>query len=391
MTKPKIITVGQVQIGGDFPPAIQSMCDTKTENISATVKQIKELEKIGCEIVRVAVPNLKAAKAIKKIKRRIKIPLVADIHFDPALAIEAIKNGADKIRINPGNINDKKALIKIIQTAKSYKIPIRIGVNSGSLEKSLLKKHKFPTPKALVESAINWIKFFESQSFKNLVISIKSSDPETVVKANELLFRKMKQRKVIYPIHLGVTEAGPLIAGITKNTIALSALLKKGIGDTIRISLTDSPINEVKAAKELLKALNLYAKEPIIISCPTCGRTEIDLKKMVKEVEKGLVKNPSIVRAHGASPLRPSETALTHELSSCITPPPTKARTEFVRAPMKIAIMGCVVNGPGEAKQADFALCGGKRSVALYKKGKFIKTVPEKTAVKEFLKLIKKG
>jgi (E)-4-hydroxy-3-methylbut-2-enyl-diphosphate synthase len=339
---------------------IQSMCDTKTENVSATVRQIKALEKEGCDLVRVAVPTLKAAEAIKKIKRQIKIPLIADIHFDPELALAAIKNGADKIRINPGNIADPAALKKIIKAAKAKKIPIRIGVNSGSLEKSLIKKYKGPTPRALAESATNWIKFFESQKFTNLFVSIKSSDPETTVKANELLFASMKKRKKLYPIHLGVTEAGTLIAGITKTAIALSQLLKKGIGDTIRISLTADPVLEVKAAKELLKALNLYTKEPIIISCPTCGRTEIDLKKLVAEVEKGLVK---------------------FELST------NKTRT----LPLKIAIMGCVVNGPGEAREADYALCGGRHSAALYKKGKFVKSVPEKEAVKEFLSLIKRG
>lgn len=346
--------------------AIQSMCDTKTENISATVRQIKALEREGCDLVRVAVPTLKAAEAIKKIKRQIKIPLIADIHFDPELALAAIKNGADKIRINPGNISDPDALIKIIKAAKSRKIPIRIGVNSGSLEKSLIEKYKGPTHCALAESATNWIKFFESQNFTNLFVSIKSSDPETTVKANELLFASMKKRKKIYPIHLGVTEAGTLIPGIIRSSIALSQLLKKGIGDTIRISLTADPVQEVKAAKELLKALNLYTKEPIIISCPTCGRTEIDLKKMVAEVGKGLTQNVHAVRT-------------LFELST------NSART----SPLKIAIMGCVVNGPGEAREADFALCGGKNSAALYKKGKFIKSVPEKQAVKEFLKLIR--
>jgi (E)-4-hydroxy-3-methylbut-2-enyl-diphosphate synthase len=371
------------------------MCDTKTENVSATVKQIRALEKAGCEMIRVAVPSMQAAKAIKKIKRQIKIPLIADIHFDPNLAIEAIKNGADKIRINPGNINNPTALKKIIKTAKSHKIPIRIGINSGSFNPSNANTQPLPktffttpsknvlrtffttpstkersqnvlhSPTQLASTAINWIKFFESQKFKNLVISIKSSDPETVVKANELLFASMKKRKKLYPIHLGVTEAGPLIAGITKSAVALSQLLKKGIGDTIRISLTDDPINEVKAAKELLKALNLYTKEPIIISCPTCGRTEIDLKKMVREVEEGLAE----INFSKSKKSLPWQTF----------------------SPPKIAIMGCVVNGPGEAREADFAVCGGKRSAALYKKGKFIKTVTEKEAVKEFLKLIKKG
>lgn len=344
--------------------SIQSMCDTKTENVSATVKQILELEREGCDMVRVAVPTIETAKAIAQIKRRIHIPLVADIHFDPKLALEAIKAGADKVRINPGNIvrNLKNAdelnlLKKIIEAAKSKKIPIRIGVNSGSLEKHLVDKYGGPTPKALVESALKWIAFFESQKFINLVISIKSTDTETTIEANELLYKALKRRiaktkRPIYKIHLGVTEAGTLIPGITRNAIALSHLLRKGIGDTIRISLTESPIFEIKAAKELLKALNLYTKEPIIISCPTCGRTEIDLKNLVKQVENGL-KKLKIKKAY------------------------------------KIAIMGCVVNGPGEAAESDFAICGGKKMGAIYRKGKLVKTCPEKVLVKEFLKLIK--
>lgn len=333
---------------------IQSMCDTKTEDVRATVKQILELEKEGCELVRVAVPNLNAAKALKEIKHRIHIPLIADIHFDPKLALEAINSGADKIRINPGNINDKEALKEIIKAAKIKKIPIRIGVNAGSLETSLLNKYKGPTAEALVESALNWVKFFESQKFKSLVISIKSHDVETTIEANERLHEALRRRRTPYPIHLGVTEAGTLIPGITRSTLALGHLLKKGIGNTIRISLTDSPINEVKAAKELLKALNLYTKGPMIVSCPTCGRTEIDLKSLVKKVETGL-KNLKINK------------------------------------PLKIAIMGCVVNGPGEAREADYAICGGMKQGAIYRKGKLIKTAPENQLVDEFLKLIKSG
>ena len=318
------------------------MCDTKTENVAQTIKQIKALEKEGCDLVRVAIPNMKAALAIPKIRRQITIPLIADIHFDPNLAIAAIENGANKIRINPGNINNRTDLKRIIAKAKKHKIPIRIGTNAGSFDKA-------PTPKALVDETIKWIKFFEAQKFKKLVISIKSSDPTTTIEANQLLHARLKRRKTLYPIHLGVTEAGPLIAGITRTTIALAPLLKKGIGNTIRISLTDDPVNEIKAAKELLKALNLYTKEPTIISCPTCGRTEIDVKRLTKEIEQGLPKRP-----------------------------------------LKIAVMGCIVNGPGEARQADYAICGGRHHGAIYKKGKHIKTVPEKSLAKEFLNLIKK-
>jgi (E)-4-hydroxy-3-methylbut-2-enyl-diphosphate synthase len=366
------------------------MCDTKTEAISATVAQILKLEKEGCDIIRVAIPNEKAAKAISKIKRRIHIPLVADIHFDPALALEAIAQGADKIRINPGNINDKDILTKIIKTAKKHKTQIRIGINSGSLERRLIDKHGGPTPEALVESALNWVKFFELQKFptanrKNLTISIKSSDVETTIQANELLHKKLQKRKTQCPIHLGVTEAGPLIPGITRSAIALGHLLRQGIGDTIRISLTANPIQEIKAAKELLKALGLYTKEPMIISCPTCGRTEINLKKLVKEVEEKVL--PLLRKCPGSSPKTPHFRKGVPEV-----PPkhPTSGRrisTKTAR-PLKIAVMGCAVNGPGEAREADYAICGGKRLGAIYKKGKHIKTVPEKDLVKELIKLI---
>jgi len=326
------------------------MCDTKTTAVAQTVKQIKQLEKEGCDLVRVAVPDLASAKALPKIKRQIKIPLIADIHFDPALALAAIENGADKIRINPGNINDKDVLVKIAAAAKKRKIPIRIGVNSGSFNRK-------PTPENLAEEAIKWTKFFEDQKFKNLVISIKSSDPQTVITTNELLYSKLKKRKTQYPIHLGVTEAGTLIPGVTKATVALAPLLKKGIGDTIRISLTEDPVLEIKAAKELLKSIGLYTKEPIIISCPTCGRTEINLKKLTKEIEKELSKIKF------------------------------KTRTK----PLKIAVMGCVVNGPGEAREANYAICGGRGQGAIYKNGKHLKTTTENQLVKEFIKLIKQN
>jgi (E)-4-hydroxy-3-methylbut-2-enyl-diphosphate synthase len=329
---------------------IQSMCDTKTTAVAQTVKQIKQLEKEGCDLVRVAVPDLASAKALSKIKRQIKIPLIADIHFNPDLAIAAIENGADKIRINPGNIKDEKVLAKIAAAAKKRKIPIRIGVNSGSFNSK-------PTPGNLADEAIKWVKFFESQKFKNLVISIKSSDPHVVIEANEILYTKLKRRKTPYPIHLGVTEAGTLIPGITKSTFALAPLLGKGIGDTIRISLTEDPVLEIKAAKELLKSLGLYTKEPLIISCPTCGRTEIDLKKLTKEIEKELAKMKFKPR----------------------------------KKPMKIAVMGCVVNGPGEAREADYAICGGRAQGAIYKNGKHLKTTTENQLVKEFIKLIKKN
>ncbi len=346
------------------PVTIQSMCDTKTYDIAKTVAQILELEREGCNLVRVSIPDKASAKALKQIKKRIHIPLVADIHFDPSLALLAIENGADKIRINPGNIvrnlkntDEVEMLKKIIASAHKAKILIRIGVNSGSLEKHLLDKYGGPNAKALVESAMNWIKFFESQNFNSLVISIKSTDVQTTIDANELLFKRLKlhakkTKNNLYPIHLGVTEAGPLISGAVRSSVALSALLRKGIGDTIRISLTEDPVLEVKVAKELLKSLGLYDKEPYIISCPTCARTEIALKPLVKKV--------------------------TAELENL-----------HIQKPLKIAIMGCVVNGPGEAREADFALFGGKKIGAIYAHGKFIKSVAEKNLVKEFIKVIK--
>ncbi|HPU95054.1 MAG TPA: flavodoxin-dependent (E)-4-hydroxy-3-methylbut-2-enyl-diphosphate synthase [Candidatus Gracilibacteria bacterium] len=343
---------------------IQSMCDTKTYDIAKTVAQILKLEREGCDLVRVSVPDEASAKALKEIKKRIHIPLVADIHFDPRMALLAIDNGADKIRINPGNIvknlkneDEVRILKQIIAAAKKAKTPIRIGVNSGSLEKHLLDKHGGPTAKALVASAMNWVKFFESQNFKNLVISIKSTDVQITIAANELLFKRLKSHATKtggrpYPIHLGVTEAGPLISGAVRNSVALGTLLRKGIGNTIRISLTEDPILELKVAKELLKSLGLYDKEPYIISCPTCARTEIALKPLVQKVTTELEK------------LR-------------------------IQKPLKIAIMGCVVNGPGEAREADFALFGGKKIGAIYAHGKFIKSVVEKDLVKEFIKVIK--
>jgi (E)-4-hydroxy-3-methylbut-2-enyl-diphosphate synthase len=326
------------------------MCDTRTTDVQKTVRQIKQLEKEGCDIVRVAIPDLASAKAIPKIKKQISIPLVADIHFDPALAIESIRQGADKIRINPGNISDKKDVKEIIKEAKRHKTTIRIGVNSGSLEPEILRKHKTPTVKALVESAMKWVKFFEKEKFKRLVVSIKSPDPETVIEANRLL-----AKKTVHPLHLGVTEAGTLIPGITKSTLALGTLLKEGIGDTIRISLTEDPVLEIKAAKELLKNLGLYTKEPIIISCPTCARTEIDLKRLVKEIEEAL----------------------------------KKIKFKPRKKPLRIAVMGCVVNGPGEAREATYAICGGKKKGAIYHKGKLVKIAPENTLVKSFIQIIK--
>lgn len=383
MKKPSVIKIGKrgkesfkmVLLGGNHPIAIQSMCNTKTFNVKKTIAQILSLEREGCEMVRVAVPDKSSALALKEIKKQIHIPLIADIHFDPDLALLAIKNGADKIRINPGNIainsKNSKKLEEIITAARITKIPIRIGVNSGALETSLIDKFGGPTSQALVESALKWIKYFESKNFNALVISIKSTDVETTIEANELLYKKMaerakKSKKPIYPIHLGVTEAGPLISASVRSSIALGHLLRKGIGNTIRISLTEDPVLGVKVAKELLKSLGLYSKEPFLISCPTCGRTEIDLKSLVKKVEKEIEK---LSRANFFSKL---------------------AKKSPSSKPLKLAIVGCIVNGPGEAREADLAICGGKGFGAIYKKGKFVKSIPEKDLVKEFIKLIKK-
>ncbi|MFH1720432.1 MAG: flavodoxin-dependent (E)-4-hydroxy-3-methylbut-2-enyl-diphosphate synthase [Patescibacteria group bacterium] len=335
--------IGNVQIGKGHKIAIQSMCSTKTHDVEATVKQILKLEKEGCDIIRVAVPDMKAAEAIPKIKKHIHIPLVADIHFNCKLAIAALENGADKIRINPGNMGSEEKVAEIIKHAK---VPIRIGVNSGSLEMDLLDKYGYPCPEALVESSLRWVKFFEKRGFKKIVLSLKSSNVKDMIKAYELI-----AKKTAYPLHLGVTEAGTLIPGTVKSAIGIGTLLQKGIGDTLRVSLTEDPVKEVKVAKEILKSLGLYDKEPEIIACPTCGRSEIKLEKLAKEVEK---------------------------------------RASKLKNPLKIAVMGCVVNGPGEARLADYGIAGGKNSGAIFKKGKVVKTVPEKDLVKELFKIIEK-
>jgi (E)-4-hydroxy-3-methylbut-2-enyl-diphosphate synthase len=339
------IRVGDIFIGGGAPVSIQSMCTTKTENIRATISQILKLKKAGCEIIRVAVPSMEAAKALRKIKNKIHIPLVADIHFDYRLALAAIKNGADKIRINPGNIGGEERVAEILRAAKKAGIAVRLGVNSGSLEQKLWSKYGRPSPEALVESAVNWVKIFEKNKFKNFVISIKSSDVPETVHAYELLAGKCD-----YPFHLGVTEAGLPPYGAIKSAIGIGSLLLKGIGDTIRVSLTADPVEEIKVCKQILKSLHLYNKEPEVIACPTCGRTEINLIKLAREVEKRLMK-------------------------------PGK--------PLKVAVMGCTVNGPGEAREADYGIAGGKGQGAIFKKGKIIKWVPERDLVDEFIAVIK--
>lgn len=332
-------------LGGDNPVRVQSMCNTDTRNVGATVKQILLLEKAGCEIIRVAVPDMAAAKAIGKIKKRIHIPLVADIHFDYNLALESIRQGIDKVRINPGNIGSREKIKAVVDACKKKNIPIRIGVNMGSLEKDLLEKYG-ATPKAAVESVMRHVGILEKLKFKDIVISIKFSDVPRMVEGYRLL-----AKKVSYPLHLGVTEAGTVFMGSIKNAIGIGILLNEGIGSTIRVSLTAPPEEEIKTCWAILKSLELRQRGPELISCPTCGRTEIDLIGLANKVEKALV---------------------------------------GIEKPLKVAVMGCVVNGPGEAREADIGIAGGKHAGAIFVKGKVIKSVPENRILPELLKEIKK-
>lgn len=341
----KTVKVGNLILGGKNPVRVQSMCNTDTRDVKATVKQILALEKAGCEIVRVAVPDMKAAQAIGKIKKKIHIPLVADIHFDYKLALESIVQGIDKVRINPGNIGSREKVEAVVKACKQKKIPIRIGVNVGSIEKDLLKKYG-PTPKAAVESAMKHVRILEKHSFRDILISIKFSDVPQMIEGYRLL-----AKKVNYPLHLGITHAGTAYMGTVKNAIGIGTLLDEGIGSTIRVSLTADPVEEVKAGYAILNAIGARKKGPELISCPTCGRTEIDLMKVTEEVEKILAK---------------------------------------IDKPLKVAVMGCVVNGPGEAREADIGIAGGKKAGAIFLKGEVIKTLPEKKLLPEFIKEIKK-
>ena len=332
--KTRTVRIGDVAIGGDNPIRIQSMCNTKTENVEATVAQIRALAAAGCEIIRVAVPNEAAALALKDIRRQIKLPLVADIHFDYRLALAAMENGADKIRINPGNIGEDWKLREVVNAAKERNIPIRVGVNSGSLEKEILKKYGGVTAEGIVESALEKVGRIEELDYENLVISIKSSDVLMCIKAHELLAAKTD-----YPLHIGITEAGTLLRGTVKSAVGLGVILYEGIGDTIRVSLTGDPLEEIKAAREILKSLGLRKGGVEVVSCPTCGRTEIDLIGLANQVE-GLVERYSDLD-------------------------------------VRVAVMGCVVNGPGEAREADFGGAGGKGAGVLIRKGEVIRTMPE--------------
>lgn len=329
----KQIRIGDVWIGGGHPIAIQSMTNTKTEDVEATVAQILRLEKAGCEIIRCAVPTQEAALALGEIKKHIHIPLVADIHFDYRLAIAAIENGADKIRINPGNIGSEDRVRMVVEKAKEREIPIRVGVNSGSLEKELVKKYSGVTAEGIVESALDKVHMIEGIGYDNLVVSIKSSDVLMCVKAHELIARECP-----YPLHVGITESGTLMSGNIKSSIGLALILSQGIGDTIRVSLTGDPVEEIKSARLILRTLGLRKGGIEVVSCPTCGRTKIDLIGLANKVEQMVADIPLDI---------------------------------------KVAVMGCVVNGPGEAKEADIGIAGGIGEGLLIKKGEIVKKVKE--------------
>ncbi len=343
----KQIKVGKVAVGGGATVSIQSMTNTKTENIPDTVAQIKRLEAAGCDIVRVAVPTMEAARAIEGIKKEISIPLVADIHFDYRLAIAAVESGADKIRINPGNIGGEDRVKAVVDVCKSRNLPIRIGVNGGSLEKELLAKYGRPTPKAMLESAMSHVRLLNKFDFDDICISVKASDVKLTVEAYRLM-----NRETDYPLHLGVTEAGTEYAGLIKSSVGIGTLLSEGIGDTVRVSLTAPPEREVKAGIEILKAVGLRHGGVEFISCPSCGRCKIDLIGTAREVER---------------------------------------RLEGFKGDITVAVMGCVVNGPGEASRADYGIAGGDGEGVLFKKGKTVKKVKTEHLVDELMMMIEEG
>lgn len=335
----KEVKIGNRIIGGNHPIAIQSMTNTKTEDIEKTVAQIQALTKAGCEIIRCAVPTIEAAQALAEIKKQISIPLVADIHFDYKLAIAAMENGADKIRINPGNIGSSDRVKAVVDVAKDRNIPIRVGVNSGSLEKDLVEKYHGVTAEGIVESALDKVRLIEDMGYDNLVISIKSSDVMMCVKAHELI-----SDKTDHPLHVGITESGTLISGNIKSSIGLGLILSQGIGDTIRVSLTGDPLEEIKSAKLILRTLGIRKGGIEVVSCPTCGRTRIDLISLANQVENMVADIP---------------------------------------LDLKVAVMGCVVNGPGEAKEADIGIAGGIGEGLIIKKGEVYKKVPEDQLLSE--------
>lgn len=345
MKKTKQVKVGQLSLGAGAPILLQSMCNTDTRDVVSTVRQIEELTEAGCEIIRVAVPDREAASALSEIKQRIRLPLVADIHFNYQLALEAIKNGVDALRINPGNIGGQERVRLVVKAAKERCLPIRIGVNAGSLEKDILSRYQGPVPEALVESALNHVRILEDEDFTDIVISVKASDIHLMQQSYRLL-----SQKVNYPLHLGVTEAGTVFSGTIKSAIGIGSLLADGIGDTIRVSLTGSPVEEIRVAYQILKSLHLRKRGPEIISCPTCGRTQVNLIPLAEEIEK---------------------------------------RAQQLTADLKIAVMGCAVNGPGEAREADIGIAGGKGEYLLFKKGQVIKKLSEENIADSFWHEIK--
>ena len=342
--KTRTIHVGKVPVGGGHPISVQSMTKTDTRDVPATVKQIRGLEKAGCDIIRLAMPDMDAAKALGKIKKAVNIPMIADIHFDWRLALEAIKQGVDGLRINPGNIGARWKVKEIVAAAKDKNLPIRIGVNAGSLEKELLQKYGHPTPQALVESAAGHINILEGLKFRDIKVSLKASNVPTTVEAYRLFSKKFK-----YPLHVGISEAGPPSTGIIKSSVGIGILLSEGIGDTIRVSLTAEPVEEIRTAYGILNSLGLRKRGAEIISCPTCGRCNINLKGLAAKVESKL---------------------------------------KSIDKPITVAVMGCIVNGPGEAREADFGIAGGKGRGILFRKGKIIKTVKEDRLLAELLKEI---
>jgi (E)-4-hydroxy-3-methylbut-2-enyl-diphosphate synthase len=343
--KTRSVKVGNLEIGGNAPISVQSMTNTDTKNISDTVSQIKRMEKEGCELVRVAVPDLESCYSLPLIKKEINIPLVADIHYDYKLALKSIEFGVDGLRINPGNIGNNEKIKLVIKSAKENNLPIRFGINSGSLDKKILKKYKKVTPEALIESAANIIKILEEVNYYNIIFSIKSTNVINTIEANNIFSSKYD-----YPLHLGITEAGPPFSGIIKSSVGIGSLLFQGIGDTIRVSLTGDPIEEIKVGYEILKALHLRQRGPNLISCPTCGRCKVDLNKIVKKVERQI---------------------------------------RNINKPLTIAVMGCMVNGPGEAREADIGVAFDKDKGVLFKKGKIIAKSSDIIIIKRLLEEIK--
>ncbi len=349
MRQSRQISIGDVKIGGGAPVSVQSMTITDTRDVTSTVAQIKRLEKAGCDIVRVAVPDMDAAKALGAIRKEMKIPLVSDIHFDYKLALESIKQGVDGMRINPGNIGARYRIKAVVDACREREIPIRIGVNSGSLEKDILRKYSHPTAEALVESAMRHVRILEDLDFHDIKISVKSTDVRKMITAYRMLAEKTE-----YPLHLGVTEAGTPGMGTVKSSIGIGALLAEGIGDTIRVSLTGDPVEEIVVGMNILKSLGMRNNGIELISCPGCGRLEIDLEKLVSEVEQGV---------SGFN----------------------------LQRPVKVAILGCVVNGPGEAAEADIGIAGGRGKGMLYRDGKLIKSFREADLVGELVKEIERN